>query len=128
MVFEKLRALLSEQLDIDAETITMDTHIVDDLGADSLDVVELIMALEAEFDLVITDEAPENFLQPERVVSVPACSYNFLSAIFEGIPSCVLFDYIQRIKGNGYYASDMIDSWFPFGGAILRTSDIVDVD
>lgn len=90
--------------------------------------VESILDRQQYNYLVITDEAPGNFLQPERVVSVPACSYNFLSAIFEGIPSCVLFDYIQRIKGNGYYASDMIDSWFPFGGAILRTSDIVDVD
>jgi len=57
MVFEKLRALLASQLDISEDQITMDTHIVDDLGADSLDVVELIMALEDEFNLVITDEA-----------------------------------------------------------------------
>lgn len=56
MVFEKLREILSSQLDVDAETITMDTNIMDDLGADSLDVVELIMALEDEFNLVITDE------------------------------------------------------------------------
>ena len=57
MVFEKLRALLASQLDISEDQITMDTHIVDDPGADSLDVVELIMALEDEFNLVITDEA-----------------------------------------------------------------------
>lgn len=56
MVFEKLREILASQLDIDAEQIGMDTNIMDDLGADSLDVVELIMALEDEFDLVITDE------------------------------------------------------------------------
>ena len=57
MVFEKLRELLASQLDISEDEITMDTNIVDDLGADSLDVVELIMALEDEFNLVITDEA-----------------------------------------------------------------------
>lgn len=57
MVFEKLRELLASQLEVSGEQITMDTNIMDDLGADSLDVVELIMALEDEFDLVITDEA-----------------------------------------------------------------------
>lgn len=57
MVFEKLRELLASQLEVSKEQITMDTNIMDDLGADSLDVVELIMALEDEFDLVITDEA-----------------------------------------------------------------------
>ncbi|MBR4953345.1 MAG: acyl carrier protein [Oscillospiraceae bacterium] len=57
MVFEKLRDMLAEQLEIDAAEITMDTNIVEDLGADSLDVVELIMSLEDEYDLVITDEA-----------------------------------------------------------------------
>jgi acyl carrier protein len=56
MVFEKLRTILSEQLGVDPESITPDTNIIDDLGADSLDVVELITALEDEFDLIITDE------------------------------------------------------------------------
>ena len=57
MVYEKLRAILAEQLGIAVEDITMDTHIINDLGADSLDLVELIMALEDEFNLVVTDEA-----------------------------------------------------------------------
>ncbi len=57
MVYEKLRAILADQLGIAIEDITMDTHIINDLGADSLDLVELIMALEDEFDLVVTDEA-----------------------------------------------------------------------
>ena len=56
MVYEKLRALLAEQMDIRVEEITPDTNIIDDLGADSLDVVELLTALEDEFDLVITDD------------------------------------------------------------------------
>ena len=56
MVYEKLRALLAEQMDISVEEITPDTNIIDDLGADSLDVVELLTALEDEFDLVITDD------------------------------------------------------------------------
>ena len=57
MVYERLRAILAEQLGIAIEDITMDTHIINDLGADSLDLVELIMALEDEFNLVVTDEA-----------------------------------------------------------------------
>ncbi|HHU05856.1 MAG TPA: acyl carrier protein [Clostridiales bacterium] len=61
MVFEKVRAILAEQLDIDEEKITEDTDIVEDLGADSLDVVELMMTLEQEFDLLITDEKVSEF-------------------------------------------------------------------
>ncbi len=57
MVYERLRAILAEQLGIAIDDINMDTHIIMDLGADSLDLVELIMALEDEFDLVVTDEA-----------------------------------------------------------------------
>jgi acyl carrier protein len=56
MVFEKVRELLADQLEIDPMEIDMDTDILDDLGADSLDVVELVMSLEEEFGIVITDE------------------------------------------------------------------------
>ncbi len=49
MIFEKLTELLSEQFSVDADSITMDTSFVDDLGADSLDLVELSMAMEEEF-------------------------------------------------------------------------------
>ena len=57
MFFEKVRELLSKQFEISEDQITMDTSIVDDLGADSLDVVELIMSLEEEFNIVISEEA-----------------------------------------------------------------------
>ncbi len=59
MVFEKVKSLLAEQLDADAESITMDTDIGNDLGADSLDVVEMIMSLEDEFGIQIPDEQIE---------------------------------------------------------------------
>ena len=49
MIFEKLTELLSEQFSVEADTISMDTAFEDDLGADSLDIVELSMALEEEF-------------------------------------------------------------------------------
>ncbi len=57
MVFERLRAILAEQLTVSEDLITMDTDILDDLGADSLDLVEVMMALEEEYNLVIVDEA-----------------------------------------------------------------------
>lgn len=60
MVLEKLIALLAEQLDAEAGEITEETDIIDDLGADSLDVVDLVMSLEDEFDLEIPDEDIEN--------------------------------------------------------------------
>lgn len=56
MIFEKVRELLAEQLEINEEDITPETRIMEDLHADSLDIVELIMTLEGEYNLVITDE------------------------------------------------------------------------
>lgn len=56
MVFEKVRKILSDQLEIDEETISMESDLVEDLKADSLAIVELIMDLEQEFDLDIPDE------------------------------------------------------------------------
>ena len=60
MIFEKVAAILAEQLDAEAETITLESSLVDDLGADSLDVVDLVMTLEDEFDMEIPDEDIEN--------------------------------------------------------------------
>jgi acyl carrier protein len=59
MIFEKIKNIISDQLGIDADEITMESSFVDDLGADSLDIVELIMALESEFDMEIPDEDAE---------------------------------------------------------------------
>ena len=68
MVFEKLRELLSKQLEVSKDQITMDTNIVEDLGADSLDVVELIMSLEDEYGIIITDEAVRELYTVREVV------------------------------------------------------------
>lgn len=60
MVFEKIRDIVVEQLDVDADKVTLNASITEDLGADSLDVVDLVMSLEEEFDMEIPDEAVEN--------------------------------------------------------------------
>ena len=59
MIFEKLKDIIADQLSVEADEVTMDSNIQDDLGADSLDVVDLITTIEDEFDLSIPDEAVE---------------------------------------------------------------------
>jgi acyl carrier protein len=61
MVFEKIVEILCEQLMLDKDQIQMDTAITDDLGADSLDLVEVLMSCEDEFDVEIPDEEAEKF-------------------------------------------------------------------
>lgn len=60
MVAEKIKEILSEQLDIETDEITLDSDIAEDLGADSLDVVDLIMTLEDEFEVEISDDVIES--------------------------------------------------------------------
>lgn len=62
MEFEKVRDIIVEQLGVDASAVKPDTAFVDDLGADSLDVVELIMALEEAFDMEIPDTEAEKIV------------------------------------------------------------------
>lgn len=58
-MFEKIRDIVVEQLGVEADAVTMESSFIDDLGADSLDIVELIMALEEEFNMEIPDEEAE---------------------------------------------------------------------
>ena len=60
MVFEKVAKIIADQLGIDESEINLDSSFIDDLGADSLDIVELIMAFEEEFDMEIPDSEAEN--------------------------------------------------------------------
>ncbi|EJO5348209.1 acyl carrier protein [Clostridium botulinum] len=69
MIFEKIKSTIAEQLSIDEDEITMESSFIDDLGADSLDIVELIMALETEFDLEIPDEEAEKISTVGDVVN-----------------------------------------------------------
>lgn len=69
VIIERVKEVISEQLGIeDMVTITMDTTFIDDLGADSLDIVELIMALEEEFDMEIPESEAEKILSVGDVV------------------------------------------------------------
>jgi len=68
-ITSKVREITSEQLGVDESQITPEAKFVDDLGADSLDTVELVMALEEEFDLEISDEEAEKLTTVNRVVS-----------------------------------------------------------
>lgn len=61
MVFEKIRDIIVDQLKLEETMVTMDTNLMKDLEADSLDAVEIIMGIEEEFDLEIPDEEAETF-------------------------------------------------------------------
>ena len=68
MYFEKVRDALAAQFELDPDKITMETNLIDELGADSLDVVELIMNIEDEFGVSISDEEAANLFTVQRIV------------------------------------------------------------
>ena len=59
MVFEKLKEILADQLDVDADSITKDSMLIEDLGADSLDAIDIVMSVEDEFKIEVPDEIIE---------------------------------------------------------------------
>ena len=67
-IFDKVKEIIVEQLGVAENTVTMEASFIDDLGADSLDIVELIMALEEEFDLEIPDGDAEKIVSVSDVV------------------------------------------------------------
>ena len=69
MVFEKIREILCNQFDVDEDAVTLTTRISEDLGADSLDAVDMLMSLEDEFDVEIPDEEIENIRTVGDLVS-----------------------------------------------------------
>lgn len=68
-MFEKIQEIIADKLSIDVEEITLESSFIDDLNADSLDIVELIMALEDELELEIPDEEVEGFKTVGDVVT-----------------------------------------------------------
>lgn len=67
-IFEKVKGIIVEQLGVAENAVTMEASFIDDLGADSLDIVELIMALEEEFDMEIPDSDAERIVTVSDVV------------------------------------------------------------
>jgi acyl carrier protein len=67
-IFEKVRKIVAEQLEVNPSQVTPEANFANDLGADSLDTVELVMALEEEFDIEIPDEAAEQIATVQAVV------------------------------------------------------------
>ena len=68
-IFEKVKAIIVEQLQVNEDAVTQEASFIDDLGADSLDLVELIMALEEEFDIEIPDADAEKVVTVGDVVN-----------------------------------------------------------
>jgi len=69
MIFEQVRTMLAQQFEIDPSTISLETNLIDDLGADSLDVVELIMSLEDNFGISISDEEANELFTVGKIVA-----------------------------------------------------------
>lgn len=67
-IFEKIKAIIVEQLGVTENSVTMEASFIDDLGADSLDIVELVMAIEEEFDIEIPDSDAEKVVTVGDVV------------------------------------------------------------
>lgn len=69
MVFDKIRAILADQLDIEESAITPDSLLVEDLGADSLDAIDLVMSVEDEFGIEVPDEVIEKMESVKDITS-----------------------------------------------------------
>lgn len=69
MVLEKIKAILAEQLDIDEDNITADSLIVEDLGADSLDAIDIVMSVEDEFGIEVPDEIVEKMESVNDIIT-----------------------------------------------------------
>lgn len=76
MEFEKLKKVIAEVLNVDPEEITMESTFMDDLGADSLDVFQIIMGIEEEFDIEIPAEKAENITTVEEAVEMIKSAVN----------------------------------------------------
>ena len=68
MVFEKVREIICDQLELEEDVVTMEAILLEDLGADSIDLADLVMTFEDEFDLEISDEALENIKTVSDIV------------------------------------------------------------
>jgi len=68
MVFEKVQDIIVEELGVEKSEVTLEANLTDDLGADSLDAVELVMAIEDSFDIKVSDEVAQGFQTVKQIV------------------------------------------------------------
>ena len=68
MIFEKLQDIIVEELGVEKAEVTLEANINDDLGADSLDAVELVMAIEDEFSIKVSDDVAQEFKTVQQIV------------------------------------------------------------
>ena len=68
MVFEKVREIICNQLELEEDVVTMDAILLEDLGADSIDLADIVMTFEDEFDIEISDDALENIKTVSDIV------------------------------------------------------------
>ena len=80
--FDRVKKVIVDQLEVDEEKVVPNASFTDDLGADSLDIVELVMAFEEEFDIEIPDEAAEKILKVQEVVDYIENQYLFYIYLF----------------------------------------------
>ena len=80
MIFENVRDALAQQFEVEPESITMDTNLIDDLGADSLDILQLLMRIEDQYGIVIPDQALATF-EKVRILDLP---YKFRNTLLPG--------------------------------------------
>ncbi|WP_177918342.1 acyl carrier protein [uncultured Eubacterium sp.] len=69
MIFDEVKAILAEQLDIDEQTIEMNSNLQTDLGADSLDAIDIVMSIEDQYGIEVPDSVIENMKSVEDIVS-----------------------------------------------------------
>lgn len=69
MIFDEVKEILAEQLDIDPETIEMTSNLQTDLGADSLDAIDIVMSIEDQYGIEVPDSVIENMRSVEDIVS-----------------------------------------------------------
>ena len=95
--FEKIRALLAEQLDIDPAKITMESDIMSDFEADSLDIVDMVMTLEDEFGIEVPDDAIENLRTVGDVVELCGQPQGLITVLQKGpVPAALHTAALQR--------------------------------
>lgn len=69
MVFEKIRDLIVKEFNVSPDAVTMETHFADDLGADSLDAVDLVMSIEDEFNVEVDEDTAQNIRRVKDIVN-----------------------------------------------------------